>query len=157
MCIRDRGDTITLEHGDLNADGEISTISGANETLSTTVPTILIRKGNYWYGYGGGAVTTPTDIDIVANNSANETVYPTFVDGQSGAQEIETDVGLTYNPSTGLLTAVGLTLSGDLTVNGTTTTINSTTLTVDDKNIEMGSVSTPSDTTADGGGIDKSR
>jgi hypothetical protein len=44
-------------------------------------------------------------------------------------------------------------LSGDLTVNGTTTTVNSTTLTVDDKNIELGSVATPSDATADGGGI----
>jgi len=44
-------------------------------------------------------------------------------------------------------------LSGDLTVNGTTTTLNSTTLTVDDKNIELGSVATPSDATADGGGI----
>jgi hypothetical protein len=31
-------------------------------------------------------------------------------------------------------------LSGDLTVNGTTTTLNSSTLTVDDKNIELGSV-----------------
>ena len=46
-----------------------------------------------------------------------------------------------------------ITIAGDLTVNGTTTTINSTTLTVDDKNIEIGSVATPSDTTADGGGI----
>ena len=53
--------------------------------------------------------------------------------------------------SVGALTA--LTVTGDLTVNGTTTTINSTTLTVDDKNIELGSVATPSDTTADGGGI----
>jgi len=41
----------------------------------------------------------------------------------------------------------------DLTVNGTTTTINSTTLQVDDKNIELGTVAVPSDTTADGGGI----
>jgi len=41
----------------------------------------------------------------------------------------------------------------DLIVNGTTSTINSTTLTVDDKNIELGSVASPSDTTADGGGI----
>jgi len=41
----------------------------------------------------------------------------------------------------------------DLVVNGTTSTINSTTLTVDDKNIELGSVASPSDTTADGGGI----
>ena len=46
-----------------------------------------------------------------------------------------------------------VTIVGDLTVNGTTTTINSTTLSVDDKNIELGSVASPSDTTADGGGI----
>ena len=54
---------------------------------------------------------------------------------------------------TGTVNAAALTLSGDLTVNGTTTTVNSTTLTVDDKNIEIGKVSTPTDTTADGGGI----
>ena len=42
---------------------------------------------------------------------------------------------------------------GNLTVNGTTTTIDSTTLVVEDKNIEIGKVSTPSDTTADGGGV----
>jgi len=46
-----------------------------------------------------------------------------------------------------------LTVGGDLTVNGTTTTVNSTTVTVDDKNIELGSVASPSDATADGGGI----
>ena len=46
-----------------------------------------------------------------------------------------------------------VTVGGNLTVNGTTTTIDSTTLVVEDKNIEMGAVTTPSDTTADGGGI----
>ena len=46
-----------------------------------------------------------------------------------------------------------LVISGDLTVNGTTTTVNSTTISVDDKNIELGSVSVPTDVTADGGGI----
>lgn len=46
-----------------------------------------------------------------------------------------------------------LVVSGSLTVNGTTTTINATTVAVDDKNIELGSVDTPTDTTADGGGI----
>ena len=54
---------------------------------------------------------------------------------------------------TGTVNAAALTLSGDLTVNGTTTTVNSTTLTVDDKNIELGSVASPSDSTADGGGL----
>ena len=44
-------------------------------------------------------------------------------------------------------------VQGDLTVNGTTTTIDTTTLVVEDKNIELGSVGTPTDVTADGGGI----
>lgn len=56
-------------------------------------------------------------------------------------------------PNIGAATGTSLVLSGDLTVNGTTTTINSTTLTVDDKNIELGSVAVPTDITADGGGI----
>ena len=43
-------------------------------------------------------------------------------------------------PNIGAATGTSLVLSGDLTVNGTTTTINSSTLTVDDKNIELGSV-----------------
>ena len=46
-----------------------------------------------------------------------------------------------------------LTVAGTLTVEGATTTVESVTLTVDDKNIELGSVDTPTDTTADGGGI----
>ena len=51
------GYDVTLKHGDLNANGEVSTVSGADEVLSATKPTILIRKGNYWYGYGGGTVS----------------------------------------------------------------------------------------------------
>ena len=46
-----------------------------------------------------------------------------------------------------------ITIDGNLTVNGATTTVNSTTLTVDDKNIELGSTASPTDSTADGGGI----
>ena len=44
-------------------------------------------------------------------------------------------------------------VTGNLTVNGTTTTVNSTTITVDDITLELGSVATPSDVTASGGGI----
>lgn len=51
------GHTITLTHtASPNADGQVVTVGGANETLSTTKPTILMRKGTYWYGYGGGTV-----------------------------------------------------------------------------------------------------
>ena len=49
--------------------------------------------------------------------------------------------------------AQNLTVTGNLTVNGTTTTLSSSTLLVEDKNLELGKVSTPTDTTADGGGI----
>ena len=46
-----------------------------------------------------------------------------------------------------------LVISGNLTVNGTTTTIDTVNLLVEDKNIELGVVASPTDTTADGGGI----
>lgn len=46
-----------------------------------------------------------------------------------------------------------VTIAGDLVVNGTTTTISSTTITVDDKNLELGAVATPTNSTANGGGI----
>jgi hypothetical protein len=54
---------------------------------------------------------------------------------------------------TGTVSAANLTLSGDLTVSGTTTNINTTNLVVEDKNIVLGDVTSPTDTTADGGGI----
>lgn len=52
-----------------------------------------------------------------------------------------------------LNTTGNITVGGNLTVNGTVTTVNSTTVSIDDKNIELGSVTTPTNTTADGGGI----
>jgi hypothetical protein len=51
------------------------------------------------------------------------------------------------------LSGSDVTVVGNLTVSGTTTTVNSTTLTVDDKNIELAATATPSDTNANGGGI----
>ena len=51
------GHTITLTHtASPSAAGHVFTVSGANEVLSTLKPTILMRKGDYWYGYGGGTV-----------------------------------------------------------------------------------------------------
>ena len=46
-----------------------------------------------------------------------------------------------------------LTVTGDLIINGTTTTINSTVVSVDDKALELGATASPTDGTADGGGI----
>ena len=46
-----------------------------------------------------------------------------------------------------------VTIAGDLQVSGTTVTIDAETLLVEDKNIEMGNIGTPTDANADGGGI----
>ena len=47
--------------------------------------------------------TEATNVTVTANNTANETVYLTFVDGATGTQGIETDTNLSYNPSTNVL------------------------------------------------------
>ena len=112
----DTGDTITLEHGDLNADGEISTVSGSNETLSTTVPTILIRKGNYWYGYGGTVGGVATNITI-ADESSDTTCFPLFVTAATGDLAPKSGSNLAFNSNTGVLTATGF--AGPITGNVT--------------------------------------
>lgn len=66
------------------------------------------------------------------------------------SSEVKTALGLGTSSD---VTFSSLTLSGDLTVNGTTTTINSTTVATADKNIELGKTASPSDATANGGGI----
>lgn len=73
----------------------------------------------------GTMVTTSSTIQsttstISANNSANETVFPVFVDGATGNQGLESDTGLTYNPSSGVLTST--TFTGALSGNATTAT-----------------------------------
>ena len=47
--------------------------------------------------------TLASTVTITANNTTNETVYLTFVDGATGTQGLETDTGLSYNPSTNVL------------------------------------------------------
>ena len=69
-------------------------------------------------------------------------------------QAVSTGANVTGNvAATGNVTAVDATFSGNLTVNGTTTTIDTATLSIEDKNVGLGSVTTPSNTTADGGGL----
>ena len=136
----DTGDTITLEHGDLNADGEISTVSGSNETLSTTVPTILMRKGNYWYGYGGGVVNAVSDIGDVTissigsgellkwNGSAwiNQTLTEAgIVDGNLGTPSalVGTNISGTAASLTAGTVTTNANLTGEVTSSGNASTI----------------------------------
>ena len=107
-------------------------------------------NGILYYGYGtGGAGGTATQVVAIGGDGA-------FV-SLSGNQTITGNKTFTgtvaFTTVSGLTTTGNVIIGGDLTVNGTTTTVNSTTVTVDDKNLELGSVATPTDVTADGGGI----
>jgi hypothetical protein len=100
-------------------------------------------------GYGSTASST-TNISTGAVGSGNTKIINI---GTGSAAGSTTNINLGDADGGTVTVNKDLVVSGDLTVNGTTTTVNSTTLTVDDKNIELGSVGTPSDVTADGGGI----
>ena len=109
-------------------------------------------NGILYYGYGtGGAGGSATSVVAIGGDGA-------FVN-LTGTQTVsgnKTFTGsLTLNAATidAITTTGNVVVGGDLTVNGTTTTVNSATLTVDDKNIELGSTASPSDVSADGGGI----
>lgn len=71
-----------------------------------------------------------------------------------------TDATASTDSTTGALVVTGgvgiggdVNIAGDLTVSGTTTTLDTETLLVEDKNIELGVVESPTDTTANTGGI----
>jgi hypothetical protein len=100
-------------------------------------------------------INTPTgivkgDVGLGSVDNTADTAKPVSTAQQTALDLKANLAGPTF---TGTLSAADITLSGNLTVNGTTTTINSTTISVDDKNIELGSISSPTDISADGGGI----
>jgi hypothetical protein len=98
----------------------------------------------------GGTATNAGFVEIATADDGTEPIY---VRQYSGAFATLTRT-LTLLDGSGNTSIPGsLTISGDLTVNGTTTTINSTVTTVDDITFELGSVATPTDVTAAGGGI----
>tara|TARA_B100001250_G_scaffold305825_2_gene267752 strand:+ start:6420 stop:7649 length:1230 start_codon:yes stop_codon:yes gene_type:complete len=139
-----------MSFGDLKVQDLIYEDSSNNEI--TVVISNLATKANPTFT---GTVTVPT---AAANDNTTKAASTAYVQTELGDYLTTATATSTYAPKanpafTGTATGVNLTLSGDLTVNGTTTTINTTTLQVEDKNIEIGKVSSPSDTTADGGGI----
>tara|TARA_R110000851_G_scaffold302812_5_gene460244 strand:- start:672 stop:1958 length:1287 start_codon:yes stop_codon:yes gene_type:complete len=104
------------------------------------------------YGFGDAGGGAASSVISIAGSGA----FATLTSNQtlSGNKTFTGTVDLSGATLTGATTfGNNLTVTGDLTVNGTTTTVNSETLDVEDKNVTLGNVSTPSDTTADGGGI----
>tara|TARA_Y100001963_G_scaffold56660_1_gene79179 strand:+ start:3688 stop:6369 length:2682 start_codon:yes stop_codon:yes gene_type:complete len=105
----------TMEADAITVDG-----TALNEYIADTVGamvssntesgiTVAYQDGDNTLDFTVGTLNQDTtgtadNITISANNSTDETVYPIFVDGATGSQGAESDTGLTYNPSSGLLT-----------------------------------------------------
>lgn len=137
-------DGITASTSELNTlDGitastaELNTLDGI--TASTAELNIL-----------DGVTATATEINYIAGVTPGT---------GSASKAVVLDANKDINIGTGSVTCAAITttgnvhVGGDLTVDGTVTTVNSTTVTIDDKNLELGSTATPSDAAADGGGI----
>jgi len=129
-----------------------STISDFNEAAQDAVGGIL--GSGLTYTDASNTITVDSTVVQLRVTNVTDTEIG-YLDGVTSAVQTQMDAKAPLNSPTftGTVSAAALTLSGDLTVNGTTTTINSTTLSVDDKNVVLGDVATPSDATADGGGI----
>ena len=146
-------------------------VTGVTGAPSTLAPAELafneVSTGRIlYYGLGdagGGVASSVLAIggpDFTPSSISNLTGVITSV-GLSTSIASQTGTGTKFvvdtsptlvTPNIGVATGTSLVLSGDLTVNGTTTTIASTTLAVGDKNIVLASASI-TDAAADGGGI----
>ena len=118
-----------------------------------------------WYGGttnvatldGTGALTLAGDLavngsDITTTGTGTATLFNTNATTLNiGGAATTVSIGAATGTAT--INNANVVITGNLTVNGTTTTVNSTTVTVDDINIELGSVASPTDITANGGGI----
>lgn len=93
--------TGTLTSGVFSGSGaSLSSLNASNLTSGTVDDARL--PGTISSDISGTAALA-TSVTISANNTNNETVYLTFVDGATGTQGLETDTNLTYNPSTNVL------------------------------------------------------
>ena len=123
--------------GTLTATGFVGNVTGIASTATTVqatenttntfyrIPFLSADTGNVSLYSDNGIkynpstnelVATTRNVNVVANNSNDETVYLTFVDAPTAGQEIETDTALTYNPSKNQLTVgivTGATYYGD--------------------------------------------
>lgn len=144
--------TVTISGEDATDTNKgVASFSSSDFSVSSGAVSILnVNLGTQTTGDYVESLVAGTGVTLTSNSGEGST--PTVAIGQ--------DVSTTSNVTFGTISTTGdvgvggdLTVTGDLTVNGTVTTVNSTTVTVDDKNLELGATTSPTDTTADGGGI----
>ena len=136
------------DNGNLTFDGSTLNVTGA-VTASGTITGDLTGDVT---GNVVGNVTGAASKITVADESSDTTCFPVFVTAATGNRSPVTGSNLTFNSNDGTLGATNLTLTGNLTVQGSTTTVESSTMTVTDKNITIAR-SAANDAAADGAGL----
>jgi hypothetical protein len=126
--------------------------AGAPSSLENAELAFNEVDNTLYYGEGtGGAGGSASTVLAIAGDGAfvNKTGTQTI----SGDKTFTGSFDISSASVSGFTVTQNLVITGNLTVNGTTTTVNSTTMSVDDKNLELGATSSPSDSGASGGGI----
>ena len=127
-------------------EGSSATVSLAASYGDTQNP-YASKTANYVLAAPNGTAGVPTFRAIVAADipTLNQNTTGTAATVTGAAQTAITSVGtLSSLAVTGGVTAASLTLSGNLIVNGSTTTVNSTVTTIDDPVITLGGDTAPS-------------
>ena len=153
--------------------GSFSILGGTGLSADATSSTLTVNLDNTAVtagGYGGAGTVGTFTVDAQGRltAAANSTISITasqisdkatnLVTGLTGtANEIAVSNsgvgGVTLSLPANVTISNNLTVTGDLVVNGNTTTLNTATLVVEDKNIVLANVESPTDTTADGAGF----
>ena len=135
--------TLTNKTFDTAGTGNSFSINGTSITAVTGTGSVVLSSSP--------TIATPTVTTSLGTTNASFSLINNTATTVNFAGAATT---LNIGAGTGTTTINNnLTVSGNLDVKGTTTYIESTTLQVEDKNIEIGKVATPTDSTANGGGI----
>ena len=125
-----------------------SVIAIAGYGAYTTLGTTQSITGDKTFS-GVVIVPTPSANTHAATKAYVDSALPTLTGTEN---QIVYNAG-TISLAANVTTPGNLTVTGDLTVQGNTTTLNTSTLVVEDKNIVLANVASPTDTTADGAGF----
>jgi len=150
---------ITIQDGTTSQKGAVQLTDSTSSTSTTTAATPNSVKTAYDLANAALPKSGGTMTGAILGDDSSSPSTPGYAfdgDPNTGLIRLGADeLGLVTGGSTRLsIDASGnITIPGNLTIQGTTTTIDTTTLLIEDKNIEIGVVAVPTNTTADGGGI----
>ena len=148
--------TITLA-GDLSGSVNINNLGSATLTASIVADSVALgtdTTGDYVGSVvaGTGISVTNTSVEGGTFTVNNEGVLS--VAGSGNEIVVSASNGnVTFSLANDVTIPNNLTVTGDLLVQGNTTTLNTSTLAVEDKNILLANTVSPSDSSADGAGI----